>query len=197
VQLSLTRLRLAFLALGALLSGALGLFVSSALERLARQRELRHRVVAERIFDELERELTAHLVLESERPSSAYDEDTSPEAWAPFVVGYFTVADGYRVVAREQLEAPRVARLERALSSVWPGPAGVPERAEPQPAPVADRPDKQRDLAAAPADKAVQSSPEVMRRLNRAKEEREQQQQRVKQKPRPSNPKELDDPFQY
>jgi hypothetical protein len=180
VQLSLTRLRIAFLSLGALLLGALLLFVSSALARLEHQRELRHRVVAERIFDELERELTAHLVAESERPSSAYDSpSTRVDGWAPFVVGYFTVADGYRVVAREQLAPERVARLEHALSTVWPGPApeknGVSEPPAREPAVATPRKD---------ADKAgaddVQSSSEVLQKLNRAKEDREQQQRRVK-----------------
>src|SRR5690349_6800907 len=127
MHLSLTRLQVAFLSLGVLLLGALFLFVSSALSRLDRQRELRHEVVAERIFDELERELTAHLIMESERPSEAYDAlSTSPDAWAPFVVGYFTVSDGYRVVARDKLAPARVARLERSLASVWPAPTQAP-----------------------------------------------------------------------
>jgi hypothetical protein len=180
VQLSLTRLRIAFLSLGALLLGALLLFVSSALARLEHQRELRHRVVAERIFDELERELTAHLVAESERPSSAYDaEATSAESWAPFVVGYFTVADGYRVVARDQLAPERVTRLERALSSVWPGPTAEKPVIEPQPpATPSEEPSKKNTDKAAADD--VQSSSEVLQKLNRAKEDREQQQRRAK-----------------
>jgi hypothetical protein len=194
VQLSLTRLRIAFLALGALLLGALLLFVSSALGRLEHQRELRHRVVAERIFDELERELTAHLVLESARPSSAYDAaQTTPEAWAPFVVGYFTVSDGYRMVAREKLAPDRVARLEQALSSVWPGPAqsaGIPAQVEQGSAPA------KLPTVLEVQDKNIQSSPEVMRRLNRAKEDREEQQRRVRQQaPRPRTGDALEDPY--
>jgi hypothetical protein len=198
VQLSLTRLRVAFLSLGALLLGVLLLFVSSALARLDHQRELRHRVVAERIFDELERELTAHLVTESERPSSAYDSPTtSPAAWAPFVVGYFTVADGYRIVAREQLAPERVARLSRALSSVWPGPASeksaveVPAVPEKQLAPTRPASDKN---AAKAVGRDVQSSSEVLRQLNRAKEDREQQQRRAKPSKRTDIYKE--DPFE-
>jgi hypothetical protein len=184
MRLSLKRLRAAFLALGLVLLGALFLLVSSALARLDRQRELRHEVVAERIFDELERELTAHLIVESERPSEAYDAlSTSPSAWAPFVVGYFTVSDGYRVVARDQLAAPRVQRLERALASVWPAPAGVPE---PQATP-ADLSRLDQPALEVPKNKAVQSSPEVLRRLNRASEERKQQEQRISPKPKTSH----------
>ena len=84
----LTRLRLYFFALGAVLLAPLGFLLSAMDDRVQAQRRLRHEVVAERIFDELERELT--LVLESEalRPSSAYEAATRIEAWAPFVVGY-------------------------------------------------------------------------------------------------------------
>ena len=196
MRLSLKRLRAAFVALGVVLLGALYLLLSSALARLDRQRELRHEVVAERIFDELERELTAHLIVESERPSEAYDAvSTSPEAWAPFVVGYFTVSDGYRVVAREQLEGARVERLERALASVWPAPAALPAQ---QPAPsvaVSSKTPAENELS---KNKAVQSSPEVLRRLNRASEERKQQQQRIPRRsksPRPSKDDYGEDPF--
>jgi hypothetical protein len=187
MHLSLKRLRAAFFALGIVLLGALYLLVSSALARLDRQRKLRHEVVAERIFDELERELTAHFLVESERPSQAYDAQvTTPEAWAPFVVGYFTVADGYRVVARDKLPGPRVVRLEQALARVWPAPSHV---VPPAPSAAALPDDTQaaaldKNAAAAP----VQSSPEVLRRLNRAREEG--QQQRLA----PSNKKQLSKP---
>ncbi len=195
MHLSLKRLRAAFVALGVVLLGALHLLVSSALARLDRQRALRHEVVAERIFDELERELTAHLIVESERPSEAYDAvSTRPSAWAPFVVGYFTVSDGHHVVAREQLGPARVQRLEQALASVWPAPAAVPK---PTPTPpdlsALDQPARE-----VPKSK-VQSSPEVLRRLNRASEERKQQEQRVlpKQKPdrAPLKDSHEEDPF--
>jgi hypothetical protein len=85
--------------------------------RLEAQRRLRHEIVAERIFDEMERELTALLATESARPSDAYSaSSTRVEHWAPFVVGYFTRdAAGIHIVAQSQIDPARSARLVRAL----------------------------------------------------------------------------------
>jgi hypothetical protein len=57
--------------------------------KLSHESRLRHEVVAERVFDEFERELNSVLKSEIERPSSAYDAPTDPSLWAPFVLGYF------------------------------------------------------------------------------------------------------------
>jgi hypothetical protein len=175
-------------------------------------------VVAERIFDELERELTLLLESESHRPSSAYAQDTSISAWAPFIVGYFTAdSSGTRYVAEDQLEVGRRARLDRALGEwrsgliVTPETAGQREVPEPpfktraptpslgsadeetsaatsgnaggirrsipdpgSPGPVSRRQRKtkrEQSTAARPP----RSSPEVLRQLNRADEQRQQQ----------------------
>ena len=114
---ALTRLRLAFLLLGAALLVPLGLLLRSVDARLEAQRRLRHELVAERIFDEMEGELTALLAREDARPSAAYAAtSTRVENWAPFVVGYFTRdARGVQIVAKPQLEAARVNRLEATL----------------------------------------------------------------------------------
>ena len=66
------RLRVTFLALALLLLLPLGLLVGRALVSLANERELRHQIVAERIFDEMERELTALVRREEERPFEHY-----------------------------------------------------------------------------------------------------------------------------
>ena len=68
----MTRLRVTFLALALLLLLPLGLLVSRALVSLANERELRHQIVAERIFDEMERELTALVRREEDRPFEHY-----------------------------------------------------------------------------------------------------------------------------
>ena len=114
---SLTRLRLAFVALAVALLVPLALLLDAAGERVEQQRRLRHQMVSERIFDELERELTALLEREAARPSQAYDHRSSPEAWAPFVVSYF-VADRYgeRPASSAQLDPERRSALENALS---------------------------------------------------------------------------------
>ena len=126
---ALIRLRIAFVLLAAALLAPLGLLARSMEARLEAQRRLRHEIVAERIFDEMERELTALLATESARPSDAYSAaSTRVENWAPFVVGYFTRdAAGVHVVAQSQMDDARSARLLRAL------PSSRVSSAEPQP----------------------------------------------------------------
>ena len=88
-QLSLVKLRVSFLVLGAVLLGALlvlSLLVQSRLEEASRDRE---GMVASRVFDELEREVSTFLDEENERPTYRNLANTDPQAWAPFVVGYF------------------------------------------------------------------------------------------------------------
>jgi hypothetical protein len=206
----LARLRLAFVLLAVLLLLPLALLLNAANERLEAQRLLRHQVVAERVFDELERELTLLLESESQRPSSAYAQDTSVGAWAPFIVGYFIVdSAGTRYAAEDQLQAVRRARLDAALSEWHSGETAEPEKASQfeetesipsLPPSVGSRDaDTLEDPAAKPgrvlgsssgaevksrrpilrekaaAARAPRSSPEVLRQLNRADEQRRQQ----------------------
>ena len=129
----LTRLRLAFVGLGVVLLAPLGFLLGAVDERIEAQRRLRHEVVAERIFDELERELTALLAAESARPSTAYDEPTQVDAWAPFVVGYFKAVPGrVELLAADQLDAARAQRLHEAL-----GASEAPSAPRPREAPGA------------------------------------------------------------
>ena len=160
----LTRLRLAFLALGVALLTPLVFLMHQVSERLEAQQKLRHEMVAERIFDELERELTRVLAAESARPSSAYDETTRTEAWAPFVVGYFkTGASGVELLAANELSAERSERLRAAVSGFE-----VPKQQErPVEGALSASPELE-DIAEKP-----KSSPEVLRKLNRGQEERQ------------------------
>lgn len=181
MQLTLiARLRLGFVLLGVALTVPLLFVIYSVNERVEAQRRLRHQVVAERIFDELERELTAVLELESERTSAAYDAyDTDVDAWAPFIVGYFkNRAGATELVAATQLHPTRRDRLLRALAR-WThresnvhGSLGEPQHMPPPSEPKgASRP----SLAPArPAQKAPASktSPEILRQLNRGQEQR-------------------------
>jgi hypothetical protein len=130
---ALTRLRIAFLLLGAALLLPLALLLRSVDSRLEAQRRLRHELVAERIFDEMEGELTALLSREEARPSDAYvGAGARVENWAPFVVGYFTRdARGAQIVAKPQLAPERLHRLEATLQRVGRGTA--PEEAHPSP----------------------------------------------------------------
>lgn len=88
-QLSLVQVRVGFLLLGvALLTSllVLSLLAARRLEEASRDREA---MVASRVFDELEREVSTFLDEESERPPYQNLANTDPQAWAPFVVGYF------------------------------------------------------------------------------------------------------------
>lgn len=197
-KLSLARVRLAFASLLFMLLAGVLMLLHSALDRLEQERRLRHEVVAERVFDELERELNAHLERESARPSSAYDAPTSQVGtWAPYVVGYFTVAEDYRVLGGEQLTLARKARINDALARVWPNPrrssaatAAAAEAKDKDNAHAADGSTERSHLGLAKmkrmsgtevnkalAPKALDNSPEVLRRLNRGQEARQKQAQ--------------------
>jgi hypothetical protein len=118
---ALNRMRLAFVGLGVALLLPLLLLVRSAAARLEEQRKLKHQVVAERIFDEMERELATLLEHEHARPSAAYAAaQTRVQNWDPFVVGYFTHDyTGPQVTARVQLTAGRAQRVADAARSAW------------------------------------------------------------------------------
>jgi hypothetical protein len=130
---ALTRLRIAFLLLGAALLLPLALLLRSVDSRLEAQRRLRHELVAERIFDEMEGELSALLSREEARPSDAYvGASTRVENWAPFVVGYFTRdTRGAQIVAKPQLAPERLRRLEATLKLTDRG--AEPTKAAPSP----------------------------------------------------------------
>lgn len=147
---TLTRMRAAFVALGVVLLLPLALLVRSASARLEEQRRLKHEVVAERIFDELERELAALLERERERSSDAYAAtNTRPSSWAPFVVGYFVHdAGGTHVTARDMLPVQRGELVASAAKAAWDAwapahpeaPLAVPEDPAPEPAaPVSEK----------------------------------------------------------
>lgn len=132
-RFALTRLRVGFVVFGALLLLPLYGVLQEMDARLEDQRRLRHQIVAERIFDEMERELTTLLEVERSRPSAAYDAtQTRVSSWSPFVVGYFTRdSQGLRMPARGQLSATRSMRVEQAVAQVWapslsPAPAPAP-----------------------------------------------------------------------
>jgi len=102
------RIRIVFAVLAAAVLVPFGLLVDRALDSVALERSLQHQVVAERAFDEMERELTAFLRREEERPFEHYRyiyvPETSPDemvelersplaepAEEDFIVGYFQV----------------------------------------------------------------------------------------------------------
>jgi hypothetical protein len=170
----LTRLRLWFVALGVLLLTPLGFLLDAMDERVEAQRRLRHEVVAERIFDELERELTALLDAESARPSAAYDEPTRAEAWAAYVVGYFKLgADGVELIAGDQRDAARSARVKGALRTLVGAQGQPPPPSEELGASLL--PTTSLPTPRSPAPQRAfepKSTPDVLQKLNRSQEER-------------------------
>jgi signal transduction histidine kinase len=153
----LPRLRVAFVAVAVAVLAAVGVLLQSALARLDDQRRLRHRMVAERVFDEVERELSSLLEHESKRPSAAYDaQDTDVDRWSSFVVGYYRLEPELRVVAEVQLGQERAGRVRAAVRSVRQALDSEPPAAAVA-APSAE--------PLAPPER--RSSPEVLRQLNR------------------------------
>lgn len=168
---ALNRLRLAFAGIGVLLLVPLGLLSHSVTARLAAERRLRHEVVADRIFDELERELTRVLSQEVARPSDAYDSPATLDAAAPaYVLGYFT-SRGQRTAGTDEKDR----RVQWALGEVpglaenvgaAPSPAATTGRFDVPPAPARA---PQKNPAPAP-----RSSPEILKKLNRGDQTREE-----------------------
>jgi signal transduction histidine kinase len=165
----LVRLRLGFFALAAALLLTVGGLLQSAVSRLDSQRRLRHLMVAERVFDEAEREVSSLLQHEVERPSSAYDtQDTDPSRWSPFVVGYYRRDPALHVIAESKLQPARRTRLRQAVermraqldaARVAPPPADAGDSRGHEPEPIAQA-----------------SSPDVLRQLNRSVKVRERRQ---------------------
>jgi signal transduction histidine kinase len=166
----LARLRLAFLGLGALLlASVLGLLLS-ALSRLAEQRNLRQRTVAERVFDEVEREIGTVLQHEAERPSQAYDPiETDPSRWSRFIVGYYRRDPGLQLVAEASLGDSRAAHMRALVQSVEAQLSAASARLERE----RERGELQAARTLPDPSPSAPESPDVLRRLNRGVRVRE------------------------
>jgi hypothetical protein len=108
-------------------------------ERLAEARRDREEMVASRVFDEMEREISAFLDSEDSRPHYTDLQSTNPEAWAPFLVGYFSAprfasAAGAQMAAAEGTTSENRRRIKWAIEQAEPSftnLAEVPEGAAP------------------------------------------------------------------
>jgi len=122
------RIRLFFVLLAVLLLAPMGLLVQRALDSVAFERQVSHRAVAERLFDEMERELSQLLRGEEERPFADYrfqapDEDANGDGSAPrppragsdppYVIGYFQIdPDGTFSAPSSAVTPGRTARVD-------------------------------------------------------------------------------------
>jgi signal transduction histidine kinase len=133
------RIRLVFVLLAVALLVPTGLLVRRALESIEVERSARHRTVAERIFDEMERVLSEFLSREEERPFGHYRFYYRPEgavtgvgslARSPladppdrdFVIGYFQVDPDGSVHSPLR---PRDEEAGRAPGDYRPTPAAL------------------------------------------------------------------------
>jgi signal transduction histidine kinase len=168
-------LRRRFLLVGVGVLVPVALLVWRALGSVAIERRMRHEVVAERLFDEMERALSDLLAREEARPVEAYGAagavPLAPAPDQPFIVGWFEVGpDG---VVRTAESDAAVASVRRAAESVGhrpepPSSSGTLARAQ--------RSADQAKADAAPADdekkaKAV-SAYDALKSLNKAVEQR-------------------------
>ena len=90
----MTKIRITFVLLAFALLLPVALLVRGALQSVGKERELRHQAIAERILDEMERELTTFLRREEERGVEQYARLASgpvDEVPEPFIEGYFQV----------------------------------------------------------------------------------------------------------
>lgn len=167
----LTLLRATFLALAALLLLPLYLLKAAIDERIAAQARLRHEVVAERIFDEFERELTRVVERETARPSSAYDSTTNPASWAPFIVGYFTAnPQGARFTPRDGTTVKNRGAIDDKVMELSVAPAPQPSATD-----LVDSTEFKRarsDAESAAKASPPRSSPAVLQQLNVGREQR-------------------------
>lgn len=160
-QRSLNRLRLAFIAIGVVLLAPLGWLLWSFDQRLEAQRRLRHEVVAERIFDEVERELLRFLNEEAQRPNEAFQNGIALDASAPYVLGYYTKgSSGTRDVTIGG-NADKWQRVDSSLGS---------KQALPMPGGTAAEYGLRRAPSRSEPVKRVESPSDALRQLNRADE---------------------------
>lgn len=121
--LSVAKLRAAFIALAVALLAGLSLLSTTMQKRLEEARVQREEMVALRVFDELEREVSAFLDGESEREHYEKLQETDPKSWAPFVVGYFKTTPGDPELVGADAEAVRRMRWALAQSDVFLAPS--------------------------------------------------------------------------
>lgn len=179
---AITKLRIAFASLGVAVLGAQAWLVGAAEARVDAQRRSRHEMVAERIFDELERELSNVIVQESNRVAVKIPAN---DAWSPFVIGYIQRSDGHdQLVTRGPDKASNddLPRLQTALAKLHQRFGYLPKLRDPgtpQPAASSEATTKRVVSAARKSAAPAQlrpnetSSSDVLKSLNRAKERNE------------------------
>ncbi len=115
----MTKIRITFVLLAFALLLPVALLVRGALQSVGKERELRHQAIAERIFDEMERELTTFLRREEERGVEQYARLASgrvDEVPEPFIEGYFQVLTDGSVDAWPESSRSEAVDFVKSLS---------------------------------------------------------------------------------
>jgi signal transduction histidine kinase len=195
---SALRLRLVLALLAAALLVPSALLVHRALRGAQAEQSARHRAVAERVFDEMERVLSELVAREEERPVEAFQASgparIADHPMEPFVLGYFEVAPDGRVTTPL---APRDDAALRAVT-VWfasrdaaarneEGDAAKVQQAPGTTLPLAEaKRDQLQALGYAAKDEAAPASPsapknayDALQSLNRGVEERANRERKV------------------
>jgi signal transduction histidine kinase len=175
------RVRIAIVLLALALALPLALLVSRAVRSVALEREARHRVVAERVFDEMERALSTFLQQEEARPFEGW---AGVEPSSPFALGYFQLAPDGALSARERRDAPKNELLAGVAEGLRANePAHAPPAAAQAPGTTVGLGKKQAAAPAAPAlkDEQEASAYDALRSLNKAVAQRAERQQKTKE----------------
>ncbi len=201
---SIQRVRIVFTALAFVLLVPLALLIQRALSSERAEQERSHETVAERVFDELERELTLFLRREEERPfdhyryfvlpsntlSSALELERSPLAELPtdpFVVGYFQIEPDGSVTSPLRPDGSeaemRVELVTRTVRDHWQSRmAGRSENDELQEAAADGKRARWPRLAVTPA-LEEEGRGTALGELNRAAADRQQRRTKLSQTP--------------
>ena len=136
------RLRTLLLIIAIAIGVPVALLAWRALDGLAVEQAVRHQTVAERAFDEMERQLTGFLEVEERRPFEDYTAPlpegaastfTAPLAW-PFVVGTFQVEpDGRLMVPLGEAHAQAAETVRQVVALAFES----SEKADARPEPLA------------------------------------------------------------
>ncbi len=114
----MARIRIVVLLLAVALAVPVALLVRQSLRSVAADEARRHRTLAERVFDEMERSLSGFLSAEEERSWQDYRAGRFGDEPPGFVLGHFEIADGrIRVPARAALGAEAADRIERVVET--------------------------------------------------------------------------------
>lgn len=161
------------------------LLIKPALDGIEAEQELRHQILADRVFDEMERELSSFLRREEERPVQHYQNAPGSSILSPkpedFVMGYFQIEPEGSVTTPYIRDGDSVERIHNLVMASWEikeRNASASDVLKQIPGTTVPLPQRKDDIAKAKAYEPDPSQNEqsiaALNTLNRAAEERQQ-----------------------